>query len=366
MASPSFDDLYNIGKAELQALKPELFVNEGDVTDVILNAAAAMADKCIQESIKNLRKTFLNSAEGDDLTTLVQDHYGINRTDATAAVGTVTFTRSAGPLSAGSIPTGTVLGTDFNTNGERFEYTTDGPVVWADTETGSKDVNITASATGPESNASIGAVSNIVSNIFDSNITVTNADRIAGGNNEETDAELRERARNFPATLRRGTLAALEFGAKQVDTVVNATATEDTLTGDVDLYVSDADGNSNAQMVADVTTEIEEWRCAGTDVTITGGAVTSQDITVDWSSVSTVVRSGFDPAAVEAEVESALINAAKKLKIGETLFKSVILGAIKNVDPDNILEVDVPTPATNVAPATANEVIRVGTVTFVY
>lgn len=366
MASPTFDDLYDIGKAELQTLRPDLFVNEGDITDVLLNAAAAMADKCIQETIKSLQRTFLNSAEGDDLTTLVQDHYGINRTIATFASGSVTFSRSSGALAAGVIPTGTVLGTDFNVNGERYEYLTQGPVSWAAAETGSKTVSIVASVSGTDSNASAGAVSNIVSTIFDTNITVTNADRIAGGNAEETDEELRERARNFPATLRRGTLEALEFGAKQVTSVINATATEDTLTGLVQVYVSDSDGNSNAEMVSDVITELENWRCAGSVVTVTGGAVYLQDITIDWSSSETIVRAGFDPRSVEEQIESALVNSANKLKIGETLFKSVLQGAIKNVDPDNILEVKITNPTSNIAPPSANQVVRVGTVSFIY
>ena len=360
MPSPSFDELYNAGKAELLLRRPDLFVNEGDVSDVILNAAAAMADKAIQESVANLRKTFINTAEGDDLTTLVQDHFNIVRQPATYAIGSVTFTRSAGPLASGSIPSGTVVGTDFDVDGNRVEVTTDGAVSWAASETGSKNVTVTAQVTGISSNVDASTLTNIISNIFDSNITVTNSSALAGGNDEESDDELRERARTFSSTLRRGTLAALEYGALTVDTVRTAKADEDVSTGIVNLYVADETGTGNTEMVAAVSDEIDNWRCAGVNVNVQAGVLVSQDIDIEI----TDFRLGFNTAERAQDIIDAVEGALTKLKAGDTLFIDYIVSAVRGVDPDNIVEVSVTTPSGNVIPA-ANEIIRAGTVTVV-
>lgn len=358
MPSPSFDDLYALGRAELLVLRPDLFVNEGDVTDVLLNAAAAMADKAIQQSVANLRKTFVNTASGDDLTTLVQDHYGIERQSAVFSIGSVEFTRSTGALPAGTILTGTVVGTDFDSEGNRVEFTTNQDVAWAASETGTKSVEITASITGSDSNVGANTITNIVSSIFDGSITVDNPAETAGGNEEESDVELRERARTFVTTLRRGTISALEFGAKQIASVRNATAIEDTNSGIVSLYVSDVTGQSNAQMLSDVTTEIENWRCAGTVVNVLGASLVSQNV-----DVSITARAGFDASAIEQDIIDAITSTINKLFTGDDLTHDLIQTAVRNVNPDNIISVTVNTPLATTVVSADNELIRAGTVT---
>ena len=77
----------------------------------------------------------------------------------------------------------------------------------------------------------------------------------AGGANRETDDELVQRVRAKPLSYRRGTLAALEYGALTVAGVANAVATEDS-TGLVTIYVADASGSSNGTMTTNVTTSV--------------------------------------------------------------------------------------------------------------
>jgi hypothetical protein len=198
-----------------------------------------------------------------------------------------------------------------------------------------------------------GAINRVVSTIFDSTIAVTNSAVTVGGGEEETDEELRERIRSFSTTLRRGTLAALEYGALQVATVSQSTAVEDSTTGLTTVYVTDASGASNAAMVADVVDELENWRAAGSLVTVTGGSL----YTLNPIQITLSVRTGVDTAAIAADVKDAIVARIARLKIGETCRREIIQQAALNVDPDNITGCTVVLPAADVDPAD-NQVIR--------
>lgn len=355
--TPSFDDLEIIGRAEQIVNRPDLQVNEGDVSEMLIKAAAAMADKCLQESARLFRATYVDGARGDELTQLANDHWGLARFDAVLATGEVQFSRPSATAGAGTIPTGTVIATEPDVNGLSYRFLTDAPVAFGAADTGPLTITVTAEVTGPDSNVAAGAVVRVIDNLFDGTITVTNAVVMTGGSVEETDSELRERLREFPSTLRRGTLSALEFGAKQVASVKSATAVESAVSGTVQVYIADASGNASAQMISDVTAELNDWRCAGTAVTVLAGAPLLVDI--DYS---ILVRAGTDILALGPVIQAAITGAMDTLKIGEALYVSLLHAAVQNVDPVNILEVIINTPATGIAPL-ANQLIRTGTVT---
>jgi len=365
MAAPSFDDLYNLGKAEMLLKRPDLFLAPGDVTDFLVAAAAAMADKNIQYTAEEFRKTFIDGATGDDLTTLVDDHFNIQRNPATAATVTLDVTRptAGGGEPAGTLPTGFTVSTETDANGDRQEYTFDAPLSWALSEVATKQVAATAVTAGRDGNVGASEITNLVDAPFDTSITVSNPAAAAGGNEEEPDTDLRARTRQFPSTLRRGTLAALEFGALQVASVRVATAVEDA-NFLVTVFVTDQTGASSAQMVADVAAELENWRSAGVNVTVTGGTVLSQDI--DYS---LTVKAGTNVAALEPLISAALTARLARLAVGDgtagsegVLRREVLQAVIICVDPDNILGASINTPAADVVP-TAGQLIRAGTIT---
>ena len=136
MAAPSFDELFLLGRAEALIRRPDLFLAPGDVTDFVVAMGAAMADKNTEFAAEEFRKTFITSAEGDDLTTLVDDHLNIQRTLATQAQVTVEVSRAGGP--AGSIPVRFTFSSETDEAGDRIEYTTDSPVAWLPSEAGSE------------------------------------------------------------------------------------------------------------------------------------------------------------------------------------------------------------------------------------
>ncbi len=364
--APSFQDFLDVGTAELQARRSDLLVSDGDVTLAMVHAAAAMSDAVLRFAAQSFKDTFVDGARGDALTALVDDHYNIQRVPATAAQVTVSFSRtSAG--AAGTIPAGTTVATAFDANGNQIQFTTDGAIAVGSGLNGPFDIVATATETGTDTNVIPTAIDSVVDQpTFDPTFAVTNTASAAGGNDAESDIDLRERARSFFSTLRRGTLAALEFGALTVPEVRVAVAVENTNTGEVTMRVTDADGNSTAQMIEDVLLALEDYRCAGSSVLVVGGTklLTSLEVKV------TDFRVGYSVAAAAADIQAAIEARLNKLRVGETLYLDMIVASAIAVSPDDIYNVTVNSitlnpggvqPIADVVPGAA-EVIRADSV----
>ncbi len=352
MSAPSFDDLFADFQAEAQDRRADLTFDAGDIAEMYAYGGAAMADHLAGYFARRIAATYLDGAEKDDLTTLADDHWNIQRFVPNAASGEVTFNRASAAAGAGTLPQGFIVGTAKDQLGREVQLITDEDVTYGALETGNKTVGVTAQLEGIVGNvATVGAVNRLVTVPFDATITVSNAAAIAGGTEAESDDELRERVRNFSPTIRRGTLAALEYGAKQVVGVAFATAVEGD-TGVVSVYVSDSAGASNPVMTDAVEAELENWRSAGILVNVYGGTI--YNITVD---VTLTVRPGVNTAAIASKVKAAIVATVNKLKIGETLYPLQLRTAAKNVDPDGIVDVTIDDPAVGVVPL-ATQLIR--------
>lgn len=372
MAAPTWQELYNSGKAEAILRRPDLSVRSGDVSDMLLAGGAAMGDRVIGYVAERVAATFLDGARGADLTKLADDHWGVQRQEAVKAIGTVTFTRSGADATATEFPIGTVVATERDSAGNEVRYLTTAAASWAVSTNGDRTVATQAEVAGTTGNlAAVDLVTRIISTPPAGGTYELTASTVAvGGAPEESDPDLRDRVRAITLTQRRGTLQALEIGALQIDIVKRATAVDDG-TGLVTVYVTDADGGStgadvtvspslvdDGTMTYKVAIELLEWAAAGSLVNVSGGTVQTVDITV-----ALTVRLGVDVPALVALVQSSIAGAVNRLKIGETLYKSLIQAAARAVDPDNILEVTVSLPATDTAPTTAGHIIRAGTVT---
>jgi hypothetical protein len=352
VSAPSHDQAYDQGRVVALVGRPDLLLAPGDVADLPIRYAAAMADLIVGWAAVRIAALYLDGAEGDDLHLLGRDRTGLEAFEASEAVGEVTFAHTAGV--SGTIPAGFRVASVVAEDGSFVTHTTDLDIVWGIGDT-ARTVAITAATAGAAGNVGIGALSRMLDTPFASGFTVTNASASAGGNEAETDPEYRERVRTFNQTLRRGTLAALEFGALQVPQVKRATVVEGG-PAVVTVYVTDGAGGSSAGMVAAVAAELENWRAAGVVVTVAGGSIFNQAITL-----SLTVRAGTDIAALVTRVQQAVTSAVNALKIGETLYRTLIASAARAVDPAAIADVVVTVPAADVAPA-ANQIIRTSAV----
>lgn len=356
--APSFDDLLGQFESEALAQRGSLAFNDGDVSEAQAHGAGAMADAAIRFSVQAFRDTFIDGAKDDALTALVDDHLNIQRQEATPAQAAVTFTRT-GAGAGDTYPVGAIVGSAFDSAGNTVLYTLDANVIFPGGSNGPIAGTVTAQVVGRAGNVAAGKITRIVTTA-PTNLTglaVTNASLAAGGNDVETDPELRVRARNFWQTLRRGTLGALEFGALKVPAVRIAHASEDEITGLVTLVVTDSDGNSTAQMVADTVLEIENWRAAGSLVTTVGGTALIVDVTGVL-----VVNDGVDPSVLAPLAVLAIQARMNKQHQGEKLYLQSIQGAAIAVDPDAIDALVLSLPLVDVTPSVV-QVIRPGVIT---
>lgn len=371
--APSVDDLIVLGKAEAILKRPTLGVRAGDISEMILFAAAAMADRTIGWFAERINATFLDGAVGDDLTQLAADHWGIQRFAATSAVATVTFTRSSPDATAQNFPINTTVATERDSSGNDIQYKTTQVASWAISTGGDRTVNAQAVVAGVAGNLSaINLITRIVSSPpAGGTYAITASTLPAGGSDAETDPDLRDRVRLYPATLRRGTLPALEYGAKSTPgvAVAKASAIQDP-TGLVIVYVSDASGNStgiprivgpgvvdDGTMTAKVAVELYNWAAASSFVEVSGGSVQTVNITV-----AIAVRLGVDASQLIVNIQDSISARVTKLNIGELLYLSDIISAVKVVDPDNIVNVSVITPLVDTAPSFPGNIIRPGVI----
>lgn len=354
--APSFDDLTAQFEAQALAQLPELVFAEGDVSLALEHGSAAMADACIRLSVQAFRDSFIDGAKGDALTALVDDHLNIQRQVATKSQATVAFSRTGGGA-GGTLAAGFAIASQFDTAGNTVTYTLDGAVTFAGGDNGPHSIGVTAQVAGKAGNVAIGKITRLIDTPFSAVVTCTNAAVAGGGNDKESDDELRVRARNFWQTLRKGTLGAIEFGALVVGSVRIARATEDPISGIVTLVVTDSDGNSTAQMVADVISEIENWRAAGSIVTVLGGTALLVDVTGVL-----IAEPGVDTSVLGPVAADAIIGRINKQRQGETLFLDSIKSAAIGVDPDALNALVLSDPLVDVVPG-ASQVIRPGTIT---
>lgn len=349
MPAPTYADYYEIGRVEMLVRRPDLVAREGDVSDTILQAGAAMADRLTGHVANRVRSTFLDGAEGADLTIEARDR-GTERLAATKAIGSVTFTRPGG-TGAGTIPAGFRVATQPDAAGRFVTFATDAPLVFGALDT-SASVAVTAAAAGAAGNAAPGSL-RLLDTPFDTTLTAANAARMVGGKAEELDRDLRDRTKAFWQTQARGTIDALAYGATRVPQVGTVAVIEDASTGLVVVYVADKDGNSNATLIAAVQAELASWRVAGNPISVVGGVVSMQSI-----AITLTVRSGVSVPPLVERVRSAIVAAVGRLRPGDTLFRNLISDAARAVDRDGIVEVTVITPAANIAAAQPNEIFR--------
>lgn len=329
---PSFDELYDIGKTEVQTRNSRLTdYNEGSNLDAINGSGAMLADMVMRLIIQAQMERYIDTAEGDALDTAITDIYpDLTRQLDSASVGTLTFTRgsSVGDL---AIPIGTQC--EANVDGDKitFETTAAATILAADTTV---DVAAECTSTGRSGNVEQDTIQTILDTIpGDSTATVNNADRFAGGAEEETDIEYRARARTYRQSLRKGTVGALKAAALTVEGVRYATVDESTVPkiyGEyVSLYIGDPDGSGNEVLAAEVATVLEDYRCAGIEVRVFGA---EQELIS--ATMSITIRRGSDKSTIDSTARTNILQYINTLSPNDKAYFSKIETAVHEASDD--------------------------------
>jgi len=364
---PTRADLFRIGADEVllrsetrppaQRIDAAQIYTDGSDINVLVASASAMAEEVTRQLALRINALFLDGATGEDLDRLVGDRFSptIVRKSATPALGTVQLTRVAGALPLVSLPIGTQLTTG---SGVQFETTVVATVLAG--STGPVSVPIRARQAGLAGNVAPAAINAFVNPPSDPQLLASNPEPTAGGDEVETDARLRARARDFFRQARRGTIAAIEFGALTVPGVRQATAVEevDSLgipTGRVSLYVADALGQANAALVLAVQSALLEYRAAGVYVDV------SSSIPL-FVSIQYLLRfaAGVDTTAAFARVQAATVSAVNALPPNATLPVSLLFSVARSVPGVIVLDDAVVTPIGDLVPS-AGQILRTRT-----
>lgn len=298
---PTFDELYELAKAEIRSRRPRLTDwNAGSVLDATTGGQTILADESIRYSAARFATLFFDTATGADLDALALDRLGLIRKPATAAVGEIEWTRDAS--GAYTILAGTQMRAVVGSEIVTVQSTAAVSMLSTDTTV---IVPVQATVTGRATNAAADTVTEVVTPIIaDPDATITNPQPLAGGSDAETDEAFRDRIRRYYASLRRGTIGSLETGARSVPGVSIVTVDESEVesSGWVYLYIGDPDARSNDVLAAAVAAEIVNWRAAGVLVEVLGSEREEKDL-----EISVVVEKGTDQTAVGDAIRAAIV-----------------------------------------------------------
>ncbi len=342
---PSFQELYTLGRSEVETRNPALTDwEEGSINDVLVGLCVALVDGNYGKTIEEFRKTFVLSAKGQDLTDLAKDHYDIDREPATASQVTVRLTRATTAAGDVNLTTANRFSTEPDADGVVYDFSPMASAVLTGT---TLDVLCECTVTGPGGNVAAATVVVISASLSDSSVTITNPAAAAGGNVEEPDEDLRARIYETLKSFVRGTKAAIELGAKQVAGVAMAHLDSATAT----LYVADSSGSSSAGMITDVLAELENWQAVGPNINVDGVALDNPAIDLNLT-----YDDGVDQAAVGLAVRTAVVAFVNSLGIADGLLLSDLIVVAKRIP--GVKDVTVVAPAANV-PGIANTLLRI-------
>lgn len=350
---PSRLDLFAIGRdytlQRATRIDPQQVDIAGSDVNIFVGSVSQIAYSLVLQLAYAINSLLLDGATDEDLDRYALDRYGITRKGESAAVGHVTFYRSSAAAGGGTVPAGTQLNTLTGTS-----YITTSDAVFGASSL-SATALVRAVQAGADSQVGKNAIRRFqnISLVFDQSLQVNNPEATAGGSPSETDEEFRDRIRGFWLSARRGTLSAIEFGAKEVSGVASAQAVEALTTGAqparvVLLYISDASGVSSAALGASVRQELQEYRAAGISV-ITS---TSQPQIVSVS-LKLTFKAGSSTSLLTDAIRGAVFEYVNSLPVNGTLYRAEILAVLSRFITDGLV-VDANTliePAGDIVPS---------------
>lgn len=328
----------------------------GSVVRTIVEALLAETDiqnYMIDEIYKAMN---IDTATGEDLENIVEI-LGVTRKSATYAEGIVKFGRSDEYSTDIAIQYAQMVSTKQNSNGDIYEFIViddDAKLVAGDL---SVDVNVRATKPG-RIYLPINTVTIMNTSVIGIEY-VTNAVEINSGTDEETDDELRERAKQALSELGKGTSNALRSALLKLNGVNDVVILDTNRgVGTADIVMITNDIPPSTALVNQINAVINETKSAGINIEVIYPTIDTQDISVTLKNVNNIDI----PDEYINLAANAIVEYCNSLSIGDTLILSqmerLIGNAINNIDIDIITL----SPSANVVPS-STQVIRNGIIT---
>lgn len=298
----------------------------------------------------------IDTATGSDLDAIVSI-LGVTRKQATYAEGTVVFGRSDIYDTDISIQYAQMISTKQNNNGNIYEFI----VIDEDAKLVAGEYRATVNIRAVEPGSIFLPAHTIT--VMNTPIIgieyVTNMTEFNGGTDQETDEELRERAKQALAGLGKGTSIALRSALLELAGVIDAIVMDTNRgVGTADIVVITDEIPPSTALENEIDYVVSITKAAGIDVGIIYPTIKTQNIVVNLNDTTnaTLSDSDIDKAG------NAIVQYCNSLSVGDILIISQLERAIGNAINNVDIDVIVQTPSANVIPS-ATEVTRCGTIT---
>lgn len=273
------------------------------------------------EWLKN--QMFADSASGEYLDYIAKQR-GLERKKAVKAQGEIFFFISQPVDHNIIIPIGTVVATD-DSSPVRFCTTEEGEI-----SAGNTVVCVYAEAEKPGRAGNVKKDKVTVGVSVPTEIeSITNSLPFTGGEEEETDIELRERIRSTYKNQSNGTNKAYyEKLALSVEGVAKASAVARVRgSGTVNIYVCSSDGNVDSTVIQKLQSIVDKERELNVDVKVYNATAVSYDL-----DVIITAKNGYSEAEVKAACKTAFEKYINSIAIGGKLYLSALGKALIETD----------------------------------
>lgn len=263
------------------------------------------------EWLKN--QMFADTASGEYLDYIAKQR-GLERKKALKAQGEILFSISQAVDHNIIIPIGTVVATD-DSSPIRFCTTEEGEI-----SAGNTLVSLYAEAVNPGKSGNVKKNRATVGVSVPTEIeTVKNPVDFSGGEDEETDNELRERIRSTFINQPNGTNKAYyENLALTVEGIAKASAVAKVRgAGTVNLYVCSSSGSAASSAIAKLQTIVNKERELNVDVKVYNAVSVSYDI-----AVTVTAKNGYSESEVKQACKTAFEKYINSIPIGGKFYLS--------------------------------------------
>lgn len=321
----TFQQLLQRMSAAVQGSASQLVdLSVGSVLRAVLEANASVGLWIQWLIVRTLSMTRAGTSVGADLDSWMAD-FQLTRQPATAARGTVTFTRLL-TGNVATIPAGTIVKTA--TAGVAFSVIAD--VTNADWQPAiggyfmpvgiaTIDLPVGAQVAGLAGNVSAGTIAVIASALPGVDF-VSNAAALAGGADPESDEKFRERFRDYINSRSRATPAAVGYAIESLQQSLrfrlfeNSDTTGAWAPGQFRVVVDDGSGCPSALLLGSVYSAVEAVRPLGSTFTVDPPTVVPVSVAISLSA-----GGGPLSARLTAAVADAVTGYIDRLPIGATL-----------------------------------------------
>lgn len=324
-------------------------VSVGSVTRTLIEAIMAEVD-IMQFTIYQayIAKT-VDEAEGEDLDDVVSI-LGVIRRSASYCTGTVTFSVTEESDIDIEIPSGSIVSTALTINGEIYEFEVIEDSILSAGDM-SVDVNVRCTAAGrifiPAKSITV-----INDSIFGIAEVINNSD-ISGGINDETDDELRDRAKDALTKLGRGTVESIKAAVKDIGGVIDCNVYDmRSGVGTVDVFVITETMPTPQELIDEISNVIKDTKAAGIRAYLKFPDIEYVDIDCNIKTSSDVNY---------YSIYELLFNYINNMTIGVSLIINQLDKLVLNTIDDNVADITFNTPNGNVMIG-ADNVIRVNSI----